>query len=78
MVTLADKLNAIAENEKTAAPKTETNNELKMNVVKVEKPETKPETKPEAHEATKTTENVNNGETTNPPTETGDKKESED
>lgn len=73
MVTLADKLNAIAESEKSATPKTETTNELKMNVVKVEKPETKPEPKPETHEATTTTEDENNnGENNNTPDNTGD------
>lgn len=69
MVTLADKLNAIAESEATAKQTQPESKELKMNVVKVEKPETKPET----HEATTTTENENNnGENNNTPDDTGD------
>ena len=73
MVTLSDKLNAIAESEATAKQKQPEREEIKMNVVKVEKTETKPETKPETHEATKTTENENNnGENNNKPEETGD------
>ena len=77
MVTLSDKLNAIAESEATAKQTQPESKEIKMNVVKVEKTETKPETKtetkPETHEATTTTESENNnGENNNLPDDAGD------